>query len=179
MDNYQLLQQASLYAENGQFDRARQLVQHAIKNDRMDVEAWWALANVAANNQERGRAIDEVLKLEPNHMHALHMRDQMQAGTLDSPMPVGKAGYDAQPKDLDFMPKVAITLVAYFVTYFIGLLLNIYFLYDANQFREKHGFKPENVGCLWAMLAVFVVAPLAMCAGVFGFSMMMAGFAGY
>ena len=179
MDNYQLLQQASQYAENGQFDRARQLVRQAIKNDRMDVEAWWALANVASSQQERGHALQEVLRLEPNHMHALHMRDQMNAGTLDSPAPSGKAGYRSQPNDIDFMPKAAITLVAYFVTYFIGVLLNIYFLYDANQFRQKYGFKPENVGCLWAMLAVFLIAPMVMCFAVFGMTMMMAVFTGY
>ena len=179
MDNYTLLNKASQLAESGNFDRARQLVLRAIKNDRRDVEAWWALANVAQTNQERGRAINEVLRLEPNHMHALHMRDQMEAGTLETGGRAGKSAYVNEPKDIDYMPKVAITLIAYFVIYFIGLALNVYFLYDANEFQKRHGFKAENVGCLWAMLAVFVIAPVVMCSAVFGITMLMAGVSGY
>jgi len=178
MDNDQLLQQASQFAENGQFDRARKLVMRAIKNDGMDIEAWWALANVASDKKERSFALDKVLGRDPTHMHALHMRDQMKAGTLDSGAYTDKVGYDV-PKDIDFMPKVAITLVAYFVLYFVGLLLNIYFLYDANQFQNKHGFKPENIGCLWAMLAVFVIAPFVMCFGVFGITTLISISTGY
>lgn len=168
MDNYTLLQQASQFAESGQFDRARQLVIQAIKNNGQDSEAWWALAQVARTDNERRRAIDEVLRLDPHHMHALHMRDQVRAGSLDSVEYPGKVGGHKAATNEDFMPKVAVTLIAYFVMYFIGILLNIYFLHDANKFQRVHGYKPQNMGCLWAMLVVFLIAPLGMCVAAFG-----------
>jgi|GEM_PF-2146398 len=162
MDNDTLLQKASDLAENGKYDLARKFVVQAIKNNPLDVEAWWAMAHVARTDQERNRAISKVLELEPNHFHALHMRDQIRAGSL---APLGGAGGNGTPKsgEVDFMPKAAITLVAYFVMYFVGLGLNLYFLYDANQFQKKYGVKPDNVGCLWALFAVSVIFPVGVC----------------
>ena len=173
MDNFNLLQQASQFAENGEFEKARQLIIKAIKNNRSDVEAWWAMAHVAQSDQERDRAVTEVLRLEPNHMHALHMRDQIQAGTIDSLSPQSKVGaYSSPATTEDFMPKVAVTLIAYFVIYFIGLILNIIFLYEANKFQKANGYKPQNAGCLWGLLSFFVVLPIGMiCFLVFIFMM--------
>lgn len=170
MDNDSLLQRASSLAENGNYDLARKFVIQAIKNNPVDVDAWWAMAHVAKSDPERDRAVDKVLELEPNHAHALHMRDQIYAGSIP---PLGKGNQVASPDsgESDFMPKALITLVAYLVTYFVGLGLNLYFLYDANQFQQKNGFKPDNVGCLWVMLALGIGFPVAMCMLIFGIAM--------
>lgn len=171
MENDHLLNQASNFAQNGQLDRARQLIRQAIKNDNRDVEAWWALANVTQNRKEREHALREVLRLEPDHMHALHMRDQIKAGTLDGYANTAKSSYGNESASIDFLPKAVITLIAYFVFYIVGLGLNIYFLYDANNFRKLHGHKPENSGCLWGLLGIFAIVPVVMVFLIFAWVM--------
>lgn len=170
MNNDSLLQRASSLAENGDFDLARKFVIQAINNNPLDVEAWWAMAHVAKSDGERNKALTKVLDLEPNHAHALHMRDQIRAGSIP---PLGYSGSVSAPKpgEVDFMAKAVITLVAYFVMYFVGIGLNLYFLYDANQFQKKHGIKGENVGCLWALFAFGVIFPVATCMFIFGVAM--------
>ncbi len=161
MQNDSLLQQASQFAEDGDFNRARQFVLNAIKNDNMDIEAWWALAHVAKSDKERNRALREVLQLEPNHSHALLMQDQIRAGSVPSIDKHSGSSGNVKVNDVDYLPKALITLIAYFAFFIVGFALNIYFLYDANKFRQTHGFKADNVGCLWTMLVVGVVIPVA------------------
>lgn len=168
MQNTGILQQASQFAEDGHFDRARELVLRAIKNDKLDVEAWWALAHVARTDKERDRAIREVLQLEPNHSHALLMRDQIRAGSVPSLNQSTRAS-NTKVTDVDFLPKALITLFAYFVFYLVGFALNVYFLYEANRFHQTHGFKPDNVGCLWAMLVLSVIVVVSAIMAVVGF----------
>lgn len=163
MDNYNLLSQASQLAENGQFNQARQLVLQAIQNNKSDTEAWWALAHVAKTDTERHRAVREVLRLDPNHLHAQHMRDQIRAGSLESLEYPGKLADRKPQTDDDWMPRVLMTLVAYFVFAIVGFAMNIYFLYESKKFIRTYGFEPKNVGCLWAMLFGFIIVPLFIC----------------
>lgn len=179
MDNYNLLSQASQLAESGRFDQARQLVLQAIQNNKSDTEAWWALAHVARTDTERHRAVREVLRLDPNHLHAQHMRDQIQAGSLESLEHPGKLADRKAQADDDYMPKVAITLVAYFVFSIVGFVLNIVFLYEARKFRQQYGFDPKNVGCLWAMLATFIIVPTFLCIFITSITLIGSQMAGY
>ena len=89
------------------------------------------------------------------------MRDQIRAGSVPSLDNHSGSSGSAKVHDVDYMPKALITLFAYFVFFLAGFALNVYFLYDANKFRQTHGFKPDNVGCLWTMLIVSVVIPVA------------------
>jgi len=169
MDNNTLLNKASQLAENGNYDLARKYVIQAIKNDPMDTEAWWAMAHVATTDKERNRAVSKVLELEPNHDDALLMRDKIRAGSIP---PLGGTARKSHTSDADYMAKALVTMIAYFVTYFIGVALNIYFLYEANQFRQQNGYKPENVGCLWLMLGLAVAFPVGICTFVTGVAML-------
>ena len=165
MDNYDLLQKASDLAESGQMDRARSLVLKAIQNDKRDVEAWWALAHVANSDSERKYAIDQVLKLEPNHMHALHMRDQIKAGSIGHIKKGGrihdKASTSYVSQDVDYSTKAVVTLILYLVLPFIGIATNLFFLYEARKFRRTNGYAARNVGCLYQLFGFFVLFPLA------------------
>ncbi len=170
MDNDSLLQRASSLAENGNFDLARKFVIQAIKNNQQDLEAWWAMAHVARTDKERNRAVSKVLQLDPSHPHALHMRDQIRAGSIP-PLDYGGSVDAPKPAESDFLAKSLITLFAYFFMYVVGLGLNLYFLKEARTYQSTHGVKPDNMGCLWAMLAVSVGIPVVLCALITGLAM--------
>ncbi len=162
-DNITLLNRAARLAEEGRKSEALELIRQAINNDRNDDEAWWALAQLAESDGERRRALDRVLKLRPDHVHALMMHDQLEAGTLpDYPQEMtprkSKPKHDIFGKPLDrgkdYLVPAIITLVAYWAGGIIGFVLNIYFLHDARRWQQENGYKPANVGCLWWTLVV-------------------------
>ncbi len=172
MDNNTLLNRASELAIDGNRTRARQLVLQAIDNNKHDVEAWWALANLAESDKERERAMSRVLTLDPDHPEALHMRDKMYAGTLDSlnhPYSTTKRDYrklrQAPSRSMfyqetpDYTGKAVMTLVAYIIVGIIGLAMNIYYLNEARRVQRTTGVRPQGIGCLYTMLA-FVVVPI-------------------
>ena len=173
MDNNTLLNQASELAIDGNTTRARQLVLQAIENNNRDVEAWWALANLANSDKERERAMNRVLSLDPDHPEALHMRDKMYAGTLDSlnhPYTTTKRDYrklrqapasSFYQEAPDYTGKAVMTLVAYFIIGIIGLAMNIYYLNEARRVERTTGTRPQGIGCLYTMLA-FVVVPVVL-----------------
>lgn len=54
----------------------------------------------------------------------------------------------------DYMSSALLTLGAYFLLGPLGYIANIYYLYDAHRARTVDGLETQNVGCLWAMLAL-------------------------
>lgn len=170
--NAAILQQASELADDGKTRQARSLVKEAIRNDRMDVEAWWALTHLAASDSERNHALKQVLALDPQNPHALHMRDQIKAGSLPSLNIVTfrKPNYRINPKyqmdesyigRKDYTMSAIGTLVLYMVFWIAGLGLNVYFLHEARKLEQSTGIKQQNVGCLQALLGFYVILPLA------------------
>ena len=169
--NADLLQQAATLASDGKPREARSLVKQAIRNDRHDAVAWWALTQLASSDAERRHALDEVLALEPENPHALHMRDQLAAGTLSHIDQTGssrpnvkpyatfnaKIGY-VEPKD--YLVPALVTLVLYWLFWIAGLGFNIYYLRDARKLEAATGEKQKNVGCLKALMGFYVALPL-------------------
>lgn len=164
--NSQLLFYAEDLAEQGDLVGAREFIDQALANNRNDPEAWWALAQLAHNDTERRRALDYVLALNPNHMHAQHMRDQLKAGSAPN---IARelfqefdenlwGGGKAKDKNAQYnigrnylWPAVG-TLVAYWIFWLLGAAINVYFLWEARQTYKVTGEPEKNVGCLWAMI---------------------------
>lgn len=153
-------------AEQGDLQGARRLVDEAIANNRNDPEAWWALAQLAHNDTERRRALDYVLALNPNHMHAQHMRDQLKAGSApniarelqqefnESLWGGGKAKGKGKNYTIgrNYLWYAIGTLIAYWVFWLAGLVANLFFLWEARQTYKATGERAQNAGCLWAMI---------------------------
>ncbi len=53
-----------------------------------------------------------------------------------------------------------LVLVLYWVLYLPGLIANIVFIHDANNYRRRTGQTAEGIGCLWALLWFFLLGPL-------------------
>lgn len=162
-DSINLLNQAAELADEGQTAAARRLVQQAIRLDPDDAEAWWALAQVAVSEGERNIALHEVLKRNPDHVHALHMQDQIRAGTLPSPgtpsldkikQHVPQAADDSEKR---YYTPAMLTLMGYLLVGPLAMTANVYFLVDAYRTRRETGAAPAGLGCLWAMLITHVI----------------------
>jgi hypothetical protein len=59
------------------------------------------------------------------------------------------------------------TLIAYWLFWFIGLALNLYFLRDAQKLYNATGQKQPNVGCLHAMLWFNILPFVALMVALF------------
>lgn len=81
MNNTQRLLDAQRLAQEGDLWRAQEMVHEAVRQDRRDYEAWWALAQVASTERERLHAVQQVLRLRPEHPHAQLLLDQIEAGS--------------------------------------------------------------------------------------------------
>jgi hypothetical protein len=169
--NAELLQQAAELFEDGKNREARERVKAAIRYDSHDVDAWWALAQVAASDNERNHALKQILALDPYHAHALHMRDQIKVGSVPSLdiVTYRKREYRVNPKyrmddsyvgRKDYALPAAAAFLGYLFFWIIGLGLNIYFLYEARQLEQNTGIKQQNVGCLQTTLGFFVILPI-------------------
>lgn len=58
-----------------------------------------------------------------------------------------------------------ISFILYYLGFWVvGLILNILFLSEARTHQRRTGQSPAGVGCLWLLIAVHVVLPLALVA---------------
>jgi hypothetical protein len=171
-NNIELLQQAAILADEGQLRAARSLVKQALRNNNHDAEAWWALTQLAANDNERNHALKEVLLREPHNPHALHLCDQIRAGSVPSlnihtyPKPEYRKNPkhrmdDSYMRRKNYMLAASATLICYYIFWIVGIALNLYFLYEAHRMEQVTGVKQQNVGCLQALLGVWVGLPIA------------------
>lgn len=166
MDNLTLLQNAYDAAEAGQLEHAYKLVQQAIRNDPQDYDAWWALAHVSPSRTEREKALQRVLYLRPDHPEARAMMNEMR-----NPAPTQKPKYGGiaygktgQVTGKDYLPHAIVTLFLYFALWFVGLIVNVILVNEANRL-EREGALNHNVGCLKVMLWLNLVP--AVCGFIF------------
>jgi hypothetical protein len=189
-DNTYLLAQAQQRGQDGDLRGARQLIRQALEQDRTDYRAWWALAEAATSNKERRMAVEQVLKLRPDHPHAQHMLDQIRAGSIESAAvamdefesAIAGASFNptrakndfAYKQELvaqrDFLLPAVVTLLGYFFLPFAGIILNLFFLYEANKLFKTTGIRQTNVGCLQALIVVFIGLPVCACGALLVFA---------
>jgi hypothetical protein len=170
-NNAELMEQAATLADEGRNREARSLVKQALRNDNRDFEAWWALTQLASSDNERNHALKEVLLRDPHNPHALHLRDQIRAGSVASldirtyPQPEYRKNPkyrmdDSYMRRKNYLLMATITLVCYYLFWVVGIALNIYFLYEAHRMEQTTGVRQQNVGCLQTLLAAFVGIPI-------------------
>ncbi|NDJ74641.1 MAG: tetratricopeptide repeat protein, partial [Chloroflexi bacterium] len=106
------LNEAIQLAQGGQREKARQLLWQVVRSDPQNESAWLWLASVAADQGEYARAVNEVLRINPNNDQARQMQAQLQqqpggmppAGGRRAPraprMPRGTGGGPAVPRFL-------------------------------------------------------------------------------
>lgn len=70
------LHQAVELAQAGQRDEARRLLWQYLQTDPDNIVAWLWLASVAADQPEYVRALNEVLRIDPNHARARQLLDE-------------------------------------------------------------------------------------------------------
>ena len=77
----ELLSQGISAAKSGDKDRARQLFAKAVQVDPNLTQAWWGLANVLDDDDQRRSCLRRVLALDPGHQQAKHILEAPPART--------------------------------------------------------------------------------------------------
>jgi pre-peptidase len=89
-DPRQQMQQVYQLIKSGQKQQAIQVLLPILKADRDNADAWWLMANAVSDNPERARqALENVLRLRPDHPQARQMLDRLGGGSAvpQSPPP--------------------------------------------------------------------------------------------
>lgn len=86
-------------------------------------------------------------------------------GVQHAAVVVGRIGRDGRVVEpTSFTWKAFATIVLYCFFWVPGICANILFLVEAKSTQRRSGVEPEGVGCLWAMLIVMLILPLAVLA---------------
>jgi hypothetical protein len=84
------MQQVYQLIKSGQKQQAIQMLLPILKADRDNADAWWLMANAVSDNPERAKqALENVLRLRPDHPQARQMLDRLGSGSAvpQSPPP--------------------------------------------------------------------------------------------
>ncbi len=94
------LHQAVGLAQSGQTEEARQLLRQVVQADPANEVAWLWLASVAADQPEYVRALQEVLRINPNNQQAQQLlaEFQQQYGSEVAPAPVPPPADQPEPR---------------------------------------------------------------------------------
>ncbi len=79
---------------------------------------------------------------------------------MEQPSTVQPEAGDAGAAGRSYVNASLIALLLYFLCYFPGLILNIYWLVQSTKVRRVTGRAPEGQGCLIALLTAAVVVPV-------------------
>ncbi len=78
---YSLIQQEQMYEALG-------ILEPLLAKDPNNIDAWWLMANAVSEPQAARRALDNVLRLDPNRADARHLLDELNAA-VSEPVSVG------------------------------------------------------------------------------------------
>ena len=84
---YRLIQQERL-------DEASALLQPLVKQEPNNADAWWLLANAVTEPDDARNALENVLRLTPNHPEARDLLDQLKATVQPSSDDFGDLNFD-------------------------------------------------------------------------------------
>ncbi|MBC7810601.1 MAG: hypothetical protein H7175_05610 [Burkholderiales bacterium] len=79
------LQQVYQLIKDGQKREAIDILKPIVKNDPDNADAWWLMANAVTDPDYKRRALENVLRLRPNHVKAQNMLDGLQMQMQDDP----------------------------------------------------------------------------------------------
>lgn len=158
-DNYELLEQAFTLSRGGKRDEALQLIREAVNKDPRDYDAWFALAKVSNNRRERYDAVEQVLRLRPDHPQARDLRATLDARKISHDVKRKVNVEEGVTAHRDYRAMAVLALAASFLVpiAFVGMIVAGYFLFEEQRVRRDTGRPGENVGCLWAVIAFNLV----------------------
>jgi hypothetical protein len=79
------LQRAYNFIKVGQQREAMEILRPIVRNEPDNADAWWLVANAVTETDFKRRALENVIRLRPNHVKAQNMLDQLNASMSDDP----------------------------------------------------------------------------------------------
>jgi hypothetical protein len=79
------LQQVYQLIKDGNKREAIDILKPIVKNDPDNADAWWLMANAVTDPDYKRRALENVLRLRPNHVKAQTMLDELRMQMQDDP----------------------------------------------------------------------------------------------
>ncbi len=83
-EHQQWIDQATELARTKRYDQARELALRVIREDGRNTKALWIVASVTESLTERRNALNALLRLQPENLHARHMLNNMNQTTRQS-----------------------------------------------------------------------------------------------
>lgn len=71
------LKQAYRLVKNGEKQRALNILTAVLRTDRNNANAWWLVAHASTDKDQQIQALEQVLRLKPDHTKASQMLDQL------------------------------------------------------------------------------------------------------
>ncbi|MCC7448631.1 MAG: hypothetical protein IT324_14520 [Anaerolineae bacterium] len=75
----QQLREAYEYIKNGQRDQARAVLDPVVNSDPNNADAWWLMAMAVSTPADMRNALENVIRIKPDHANARQMLDKMNA----------------------------------------------------------------------------------------------------
>ncbi len=85
------LQRAYELIKAGQKGEATQIIVEVLRQDRDSADAWWLLANATADPTKARQALQQVLRLRPDHAAAQRMMDTLDPASAPPPPVIASA----------------------------------------------------------------------------------------
>src|SRR5215216_7194619 len=79
------LQQAYSLIKAGNKQEAARLLVNILKTERDNAEAWWLLANASPDTVKARQALQQVLRIRPDHAAARSMLDKLDVDASNAP----------------------------------------------------------------------------------------------
>lgn len=98
MDLERAIQQAAAWYKQGRNDQALRILRSVVQQDRDHLMGWWGIARAAQDPDEKLRALDEVLRINPRYSKALALRAQLSSPpVVEAAPPVRQPAIEAVP----------------------------------------------------------------------------------
>ena len=91
------LQEAYQLIKSGQRQAATRILLTVLKQDRDSADAWWLLANATSDPQKQQQALNQVLRVKPDHNAAQKLLDKVSTAAAMRSEPPPPAAPPAQP----------------------------------------------------------------------------------
>lgn len=90
------LNNASQLIEKGEIAQARMIIKRVLRQDMQNIDAWWILTQIASDDDNKRKAAERVLRLQPEHLQAQQLLDSLEDEAI-----VNLGDLLSQPKSSD------------------------------------------------------------------------------
>ena len=152
-----LLYEAIQLAQAGQREKAHQILQEIVRQDPDNESAWYWLASVTDSRSEYQRALNEVLRINPNNQQAREELSRLQQQVMPLSPPQSGFRFDSIPKPVSVGQSGKSHIITYGV---VGLVLIIF------SFPIAAMAKSTSLFCLINIAIPLIVGFLGSRAGI-------------